>query len=395
MKIKPPILLLGADCLTGLQTSRILWKQNVPVIGVANDPRSPYCRTRAAVRIVPAAKITNDPRPLLLKLREQYGMRPVVMACTDDFIWWLDEHRDAVREHADFLLSPPKTLHILADKVQLYRYAMEYNLPLPETRFVTCREELMVAAREMTFPLILKPPRRSPDWMKATGGFKVLKVDDAEALVKTGMPLLPIVDELILQAWVRGPDANMHSLYICLDRQSEPRATLVAKKLRQWPPDIGVGCLAVEVCVDEIVTTGLSILKRLGYIGPGSFQFKQDTITKKFYIIEMNTRSALNFPLCEACGVEMTYSCYCAAADLPLPENRTITRPGGKWICWKTDLPSALAHWRRGDLTVREWLTSIRGHKWSADIQWNDPIPLLADMARKITHGLSRRATTV
>ena len=29
MKVKPPVVLLGTDCLTGLQTSRILWRRGV------------------------------------------------------------------------------------------------------------------------------------------------------------------------------------------------------------------------------------------------------------------------------------------------------------------------------------------------------------------------------
>jgi len=389
MSTKPPIVLLGSDYLIGLQTARILWRRQVPVIGVADNPQAPFCRTRAAVRTVPFAGIADDPRPLFRELRTQYGVRPVVLACTDDFAWWLNNHREAVGEEADFLLAPTNTLRLLADKVQFYRYAMEHDLPLPTTRFVKNIEELEQAAREMTFPLLLKPPRRTPKWMDATGGFKVLKVNDADTLRRNGPALLPIAGELILQSWVRGPDANMYSLYICMDRQSEPLACIVAKNIRQWPPDVGCGSLAVEVREDAVMNAGLEILRRLGYVGPGSFQFKQDEVDGRFYIIEMNAgRPALNFPLCEACGVEMIYTYYCAAAGLPLPENRTVTRPGSKWISWKTDLASALAHWKRGDLTFRGWLASIRGHKWSAGLQRDDPLPQLADMGRKVLMAL-------
>ena len=95
---------------------------------------------------------------------------------------------------------------------------------------------------------------------------------------------------MILQSWVRGSDANMHSLYLCLDHQSQPLTScIVAKKLRQWPPDVGVGALAMQVDEEEVINIGLTILQKVGYVGPGSFQFKQDEISKKFYIIEMNT----------------------------------------------------------------------------------------------------------
>jgi len=320
-------------------------------------------------------------------------MPPVVIPCGDEFVWWLNDQRDVVGQHADFLIPPADTLRLLADKSRFYRYALEHQLPIPPTRFAATPEDLQAAAREMSFPLLLKPPRKTDEWMEASGGFKVLRVNDAEELLQIGPRLLAVSEELILQSWIPGPDANMHSLYICLDRQSQPLIdSLIAKKLRQWPPDIGVGALAVETRADEVVEAGLGILQGLGYIGPGSFQFKQDAASGKFYIIEMNARSPLNYPLCEACGIEATYTGYCAAAGLPLPDARTLSRPGSKWICWKTDLPSAYVHWKRGDLTIRDWLASLRGHKWSADFQWDDPQPLLADIIQKVKGGFSPKA---
>ena len=283
------------------------------------------------------------------------------------------------------------TLNLLADKARFYRYCIEHQLPLPTTRFVMTRDELDQAADEMTFPLILKPPRHSWDWLKATGGAKVFKVDNADTLLKKAPALLPAAGELILQAWVHGSDANMHSLYVCFDHNNEPLTScVVAQKIRQWPPDVGVGSLSMEVRADDMVKSGLSILQKIGHVGPGNFQFKKDERDGKFYIIEVNPgRPPLGYPLCESCGVEMTYTCYCAAAGLPLPENRTITRPGSKWISWKRDLDSAYTLWKRGDLTVREWLVSLRGHKWSADIHLDDPMPILTWFGRKITGGCS------
>ncbi|MBI9021388.1 MAG: hypothetical protein JEZ10_09080, partial [Verrucomicrobia bacterium] len=127
-------------------------------------------------------------------------------------------------------------------------------------------------------------------------------------------------------------------------------------------------------------------------VGLGHMELKKHAEDGTFYLIEMNTRAALNFPLCEACGIEMIYTHYCSAAGLPLPETRTATRPGSKWICWKTDLASAYFHWKRGDLSVREWWASIQGHKWSADIQLDDPVPLLADLFGKITRASTAKS---
>lgn len=380
--------------MTGLQCARLMWRRRIPVIGAANDPRSPYCRTRSLREIMPFAVLASRIRPVLQEIVAAHGARPVVMACTDEHVWWLNDHREEFEAHADLLLAPSDVLQLLADKARLYRYAMEHRLALPDTCFVRTPEELEQAARTMRFPVVIKPPRRSPEWMRATEGRKVVRVDNAETLLRKAPRLQSVAGELILQTWVKGPDVNMHSLYVCLDRDSKPLATMVVKKIRQWPPDTGVGCLAVETRSEEVTRTGLDILQRLGFVGIGSFQFKKDDDTGNFYMIEMNTgRAALNMPVCELCGVEMIHSYYCAAAGLPLPESRTVTRPGGKWICWKTDLASAYVHWRRGDLTVREWIASLRGHKWSADIQADDLGPFFADLIGKLARGFRQRSS--
>lgn len=386
----PPVVLLGTHCLTGLQASRILWRKGVPVIGVSDKVKRAYCRTRSVKRTIATPEIWDNPIPPLQEIAAQYEARPVLIPCTDEFVWWLNERRKAIGEVADFLLPPHDVLELLSDKARFYRYATEHNLPLPETRIVATLKELELASREMSFPTVLKPPRKSPEWMEVSNNLKVLKVETAEELLQIGKVLLE-TSHLILQDWVRGPETNSRELCVCFDKQSRPLASLFLKKIRQWPPAVGVSSLAVEVPPDETVSTGLDMLQNLGYAGAGQLEFKKDEESGKLYIIEMNAgRVALNFPLCEACGMEMTYTCYCAAAGLPLPEARTITRPGSKWICWKTDLASVYALRRRGDLTVRDWLRSVRGHKWSADIQLDDLFPLSLDLIQKSATLLGR-----
>ena len=385
-----PVVLLGIDRLLGLQLARILWRQGIPTIGVAVDPKSPYCRTRAATRIVHAKDVEHDPNQFFKELNAEYTARPVVIPCMDEFVFWLNENRDIVDAHADFLLPPSESLERLGDKSLFYRYCIEENLPIPATRFITSGKELEAAAREMDFPLVIKPPRRSDAWMKATGGLKVLRADDPAALLNCAPGLLGVTDELILQAWVEGGDECMHSLYVCLDHLSRPViSSVVARKIRQWPPDIGVGSLSTEVREDELVDIGLRIMQKLGYVGTGSLQFKRDERSGDFFIIEMNTRFALGAPLLEASGIAATLCHYCLAAGLPLPQNRSITHRGRKWICWKRDLASAFVHWRRGDLTIGQWLSSLRGRKRSADLYFRDPMPLLADIGRKLKTAFS------
>lgn len=390
MNITPPALVLGTDCLTGLQATRILWRKKIPVIGVADDVNRAYCRSRSVKKTISTRSLCNDPVPVLQAIAEEYNARPVLIVCTDEFVWWLNDHREQIEMVADFILPASDTLLLLSDKALFYRYVIENNLPLTPTRFIHSPEDLEQASKDLPFPVAIKPPRRSVKWMELSRGLKAVKADSPEKLIEAGTPLLAAGD-LIVQGWVSGPAANTRELSVCFDRHGNPLAHIFLRKIRQWPPHVGVSSLAEEVPAEEVVVTGLELLKKLGFAGAGQIEFKRDDRDGQLYIIEMNAgRVALNFALSEACGMEMIYTCYCAAAGLPLPETRAVTRPGGKWICWKWDLLSAFAHWRQRELSFGEWLRSLRGHKWSADLQFDDPGPLHIDLAQKTAHHVLR-----
>ena len=56
------------------------------------------------------------------------------------------------------------------------------------------------------------------------------------------------------------------------------------------------------------------------------------------------------------------------------------TYQGAKWIYLRRDLQAAYAYWKRGDLTFREWLKSMRGKKYYALFSWTDPMPFIEDI---------------
>ncbi len=322
---------------------------------------------------------------LLEEVKAAYGKLPLLLPCTDRFAFWLNEHRQSVDGHGAFLLPSRDTLDQLANKARFYRYAVERGFSLPDTRIVESKEEIERAAQEMTFPIVIKPPRRTPAWDQASGAEKVCKVENSSQLLGRGPFLLEAAGALVLQGWVRGPDSLSRELTLCMDPQSDLIASVVLEKLRQWPPGIGTGSLAMEVDDAAVLEAGRALLAPLAYVGLGQIEFKRDAVDGLLYLIEMNPgRAALNQPLCEAAGVEMTWAWYCAAAGLPRPAQLEVRWTGAKWICWKRDLRSSYRSWITGELTLTDWVRSLRGIRWSADIQLDDPLPLLADVFEKL-----------
>lgn len=384
-KQPPPIFLLGTDCRTGLQTTRILAREGLAVHGVADQPASPYCRTRRARQQIHGDVFRADFSSWLRGGQSgEDPVLPVLLPCTDDWVFWVAENRDRLTPYCRFTLGPHQALLTLAEKNRLVRYASEQDLPIPRTVFLSSRTEAETAASDLNFPVVMKPPVRTAAWLNATGGEKVLRLSSRQELVQAADLYLSLAGELIVQEWIPGEDDQMYSCYFFSDGEARVRASLVVRKLRQWPVDTGCGSLAVQVDNPEIQDITTRLLQGLGYCGLGSIQFKRHAETGAYYIIEVNVgRPALNMPAAEACGVPMMVSYYRGTAGLPLPEDLGIKRTGGKWICWKTDLASALEHHRRGQLSISEWLKTLRGPKTSSVFSLSDPVPSVLDLFSK------------
>ena len=79
----------------------------------------------------------------------------------------------------------------------------------------------------------------------------------------------------LIQERIGGDESRLYSVYACLDRSSEPLATCVIQKRRQWPPLYGSGSYSVSCRQDRAVELALALLRRIGYQGVANLEFKQ------------------------------------------------------------------------------------------------------------------------
>jgi predicted ATP-grasp superfamily ATP-dependent carboligase len=66
---------------------------------------------------------------------------------------------------------------------------------------------------------------------------------------------------------------------------------------------------------------------------------------------------------------------------------------GAKWVFLRRDCQSAVHYWRKGELTLVEWLRSLRGVKVDAMFSWSDPAPFWRDVTSAGRRHLSRKTT--
>lgn len=380
----PHAIVVGLDCITGLQTARILANRGVPVIGIATDPTHYCCRTKVCQQISYADTSSTAFIQVLKELGPKLPEKAVLFPCTDMSVLLISRHRERLQSWYHISLPDTEVVEMLMDKVGFYQYAMEADLPIPGTFLIHNRKEAEEAATHLNFPCILKPPIKSRMWEEKADA-KVYKAADADAFLRLYDTISPWADLLMAQEWIEGSDADLYSCNCYFDAQSEPLVTFIARKIRQWPPETGTSCLGEEVRNDVVLRETVELFRKVNYRGLGYVEMKQDRRTGKHYIIEPNIgRPTGRSAIAEGGGVELLYTMYCDAIGRSLPAQREQTYGAVKWIYWRRDLQSAFYYWRRRRLTLREWWRSWRGRKVSAVFSWSDPGPFFSDVVRSI-----------
>lgn len=385
-----PAIVVGLDCMTGLQTARILARHAIPVIAIAKNPNHFACRTKVCDRIL-FANTSNDE---FISVLEAFGPslteKAVLYPCTDMSVLQISRNRQKLNEWFHVILPDADVVEMLMDKVAFIKFAQKQELPIPGTFFLNNRDDAEEAAENLSFPCILKPPIKSPKWEKNTKE-KVFKISGKTKFLETYDRCCDWADMLMAQEWVEGTDANLYSCNCYFNESSEPLVTFIARKIRQWPPETGTSCLGEEIRNDTVLHETVRLFRKVGYRGLGYVEMKREERTGKHYIIEPNIgRPTGRSAIAEAGGVELLYTKYCDVLGLTLPENRQQKYEGVKWIYLRRDLQSAYYYWRRGDLSLLDWWRSLRGKKGYAVFSWSDPVPFVRDFTNKIVESLKQ-----
>jgi predicted ATP-grasp superfamily ATP-dependent carboligase len=383
----PPAVVVGLDNITGLQTARILDARGVAVVGVAADLHHFGSRTNTCAHVVESPPSGDALVSALLTLARRLGRKAVLVPCTDEAVWTLSRRRQELSASYHLPLGDHDVVDMLMDKVRFAEHARATGLAIPSTVVLRNRADADGAAASMCFPAVLKPPTKNAKWRERTSA-KALPVAGPDELLEVYDRVHDWSDVLLAQEWVEGAEDRLYSCNAYFDAQGAPVVTFVARKLRQWPPDVGTSASGEECRNDEVLEQTLRTFGGVGFHGLAYLELKQDARTGRMLIIEPNVgRPTGRSAIAERGGVELVYTAYCDAAGLPVP--RTQQRyVGAKWLDVRRDLQAAVVGYRRGRLSVGEWASSLRGPKAHAIWSASDPLPFVVDLVHTGAAGL-------
>jgi predicted ATP-grasp superfamily ATP-dependent carboligase len=371
------------NTMQGLQTARLLHQRGINVYGISTDADHPFNRTRHCVEVL-VRPPGGDMIDMLKALGPRLPTKAVLVPAQD----WAVRDISAARTSLDpwylYRLPDHATLEMLMDKDSFQVHAESVGLPVPESRILNTRAEAEKAAASMTFPCVLKPSARTPEWNRATSE-KAIQLDSPQELLEVYDRVGNLVEAVVVQQWIVGPEDNLFSVNGYFDADGRSQATFVARKIRLWPVRTGQSSLGVECRNDEVLDLYHRLFNSVDYHGLAYLEAKQDSRTGRHYLIEPNLgRPTGRSAIAEAGGVELLDTMYCDIVGAPLPDAREQTYGQAKWIHLRRDTMSSITMMRNGELSVGDWLRSWRGPKFFAVWDPRDPAPFFGDLLRGV-----------
>jgi D-aspartate ligase len=311
----------------------------------------------------------------LLALADGNGAeRPVLVPSDDEEAALMARHHEALGRRFRLTVPPWPVLRLGYDKREMHRLAQSLGLDQPWTR--TPADAREVAGLDCPLPAVIKPsvkPKRN-----ALTQAKAWRVDDRSSLLQRYAEACRLVDPttIMIQELVPG-DGTMQLSYAALCEDGRVIASLTARRRRQYPVDFGRNSTFVETIEDEVVARAArDLLAAMRWTGVVEVEFKRDPRSDRTLLLDVNTRGWTWQALGGRAGVDFPYLLWRLAAGRDVPS--IVAAPGERWVRVAPDLLAALEEMRRGRLSPRDYVASLRGPLEYAVMAPDDPVPVLA-----------------
>jgi predicted ATP-grasp superfamily ATP-dependent carboligase len=374
----PPLVILGGSA-NALSVARGVGRLGVRTYAL-NKPDAHIFRSRYCDGIR-----TDKPwDEVLLGPGFEHLHGAVVLACADDGIQFLIDHRDALLERYKLDISNVEAQRAMLDKLSTVRAAQAAGVPVPRIWMAEDRAGLDAVADELVYPLIVKP-RHTYQYVARTGR-KFEVVDDLDRLREIfdtmGMPFM-------LQEKIPMPDDHLCSYYTYLDEDGEPQFHYTKRIVRRWPKNQGQACYHVSDVVPQARELGLKFFQSVGLRGVCNVEFVHDARDGQYKVVECNARFTAGDPLLRATGVDLGRYVYERAIGRePAPTGVTF-RKRYYWYPWE-DLHALLELRELGELTVWQWIKSLSWRPVFPYMSFSDPWPTMCAEFGRIFGRLGR-----
>jgi len=297
--------------------------------------------------------------------------KPVLIPTNDHWATAVSKQKERLQEVSIPCVSDWPATRLLVDKRRFYEEGMKHNYMTPRT----WREDDLLEIPDEDFPIVAKPVfrRNSSDeditnLLENMDRLRLVVLKSKKELCAFLQKEKAYVKHLVFQEFVNGMSDEMHTVGIYADNNNDIQGLFAGKKIRGYPADIG-DCIVGKACrVPELlIENTIRIVKEIGYSGIAEFEYKRDTKTKAYKLIEVNPRSWSWIGITPASGVSLPLIAYNDLCGLPY--NRALINQNIEVVYEKMlpDLINSLFRYKKTypswHKSLKEWLLEQRTFK--------------------------------
>jgi predicted ATP-grasp superfamily ATP-dependent carboligase len=389
----PPVALFDNYWAPTMAFARSLGGRGVPlhVYGSGATRWSRYCSER---RPCPPIEHTETFLPWL-KERIASGEIGRVAPTTDLIAYYVSSLRELFPPEVRRTIAPLEEVESALIKSRFTAACAAAGQPVPLTRTPESLEAAIAAARELGYPLILKPKSHLA---VGTGERGALIHDETQLRARFG-PYAPAPGQAqiaerypelrwpLLQRYV---PAARHQVYSVTGVKDADRGIITAAlsyKREQWPPDIGTSIAQISFTDERILQAGLRAVDQL--VSCGIFELELVADNGRLLAIDWNPRAFGFINLDIARGHDLPWLWLRSTLEPVEPLAHTVPRVAlearhvllfllKRLVDRRARRRTQPQKERRDPARPRAWI-SITGH-------WSDPLPMLIGHASLLRH---------
>ena len=349
---------------TGLGIARNLAPHGVTVYGLSVQADAPgnFSNRCHALRCPDSQDEPDALRAFLVDLATRLGGRALLLPTRDADIRFLDQNRSALEPYYEIPQPSGDRLDVIMNKHRLAEEARAASVPTPLTMRLRTRDEVREAASRFAYPVVAKAVY-AQDWRKpgiadAVNRRKAVKIGSALELTQFFERVEPHHPDLLVQEWIEGADDQCMVLGAYRGRGGRLLGWFTARKMLQYPPEFGLGCIVRLEPHPEVERLGKRLLEALAFEGTAEVEFKRHAPSGEYRLIEVNPRHWDQHALGMSCGVNLAWIAYRDRALGDAVEPVAPDEGRGAWVSGsgllgslKSDLLGArVKPWKGSDL---------------------------------------------
>jgi predicted ATP-grasp superfamily ATP-dependent carboligase len=364
-----------------LAAVRSLGRAGIRVEVLDHKPDAPAFRSRwCAESYLAPSNVDREAYVDFLIERVRSGRYMTILPCDDLSARYLSEERERFEPYTRLALPTREAFRRATDKAEILDVAATCRLPVPRTLRPASSLEALEMVGDLGLPVVVKGHH---GW----GAQHVRLVRAAEDLERSFKEVAALesasgVGPPILQQYIEGTGYGFSALF----RHGEPRAVFMHRRAAEYDVRSGgkpYSCPMAEGIYDpELEALGLRLFRALGWHGLGMAEWRRETSTGRYFLMEVNPRLVGSTDLAMRSGVDfpLLYCKLVHEGDVP-PVHGYRSGVRMRWL-----LPDAFR-----DLLARPaQLLDLDAWRATTDWSWRDLGPHLMQLrlaAWAIRHG--------